>query len=149
MNFFFQIQNLQLLLICRDDEEFATNYVLFFRLRSFGAFCNIIIVDHFLHCFIIQLHLVSSFLHVTLLHVPYAYVSTKSIDCIFLSQSSLNLILLTSSVKTLWISLLNHSSVFNINLLVFINSLWFSLRLFINLTFFLFYLKTEFLLKSF
>ena len=96
----------------------------------FVFFCNIIKVNHFLHCFIILLHLVFSFLHIQFLHVPYTYVSTESIDCILLSSLTFNAILLTSSVKTL------SSCVFNINLLFFMNSLSFSHRLSVP-TFFL------------
>ena len=67
------------------------------------------------------------------LHFPYAYVTTKLIDCIILSSSALNVLLLTSSVETLRLSFLNVSCAFNIYLFIylfyFLNSLWFSLRL--------------------
>ena len=60
----------------------------------------------------------SSFvLHVKILHFSYAYVTPKSIDCILLSQSALNVILLTSSIKILYLFLLNLCSIFDINLL--------------------------------
>ena len=55
--------------------------------------------------------------------VPYAYVSIESIDYILLSLFELKAILLISSVKTLCLSLLNLFCVFNINLLLFMNSL--------------------------
>ena len=119
----------------------------------FVFFCNIIKVNHFLHCFIILLHLVFSFLHIQFLHVPYTYVSTESIDCILLSSLTFNAILLTSSVKTL------SSCVFNINLLFFMNSLSFSHRLSVPTFFFvgggggggrdLFYFQIELLLNGF
>ena len=55
------------------------------------------------------------------LFVPYAYVSIKSIDCILLSSFELKAILLISSVKTLYLSLLNLRCVFNIDLLFLMN----------------------------
>ena len=66
------------------------------------VFCNIMKVNHFLHCFTKFLHLCFSFLYIKSLHVPFAYVSTKSINYILLLLGALNRILLTSSVNTLW-----------------------------------------------
>ena len=77
-------------------------------------FCNISKVKNFLYCFIILCRLIFSFLHIRSLLVPYAYVSAESIDCVFVS--SLEAIFLISSVKTLWVSLLNLCLVFNISL---------------------------------
>ena len=62
-------------------------------------------------------------MHTRSLLVPYAYVSIESIDYILLSLFELKAILLISSVKTLCLSLLNLFCVFNINLLLFMNSL--------------------------
>ena len=58
---------------------------------------------------------------------PYPCSSIELIDCIPLSLLALNAILLTSSVNTLYFSLLNLCCDFNINLLLEI--LRFSLRL--------------------
>ena len=49
----------------------------------------------------------------------YAYVTIESIDWILLSSLALNTILLTSSVNTLYSSVLNHCSDFNTNLRLF------------------------------
>ena len=106
----------------------------------------------FLHRFIILLHLISSFTLNRCLLVPYAYVSIKSIDCILLSWFELQAILLISSVKTFYLSLLNPWCVFNIDLLFLINSLWFSLRRSMSILFFinnLFYSRVQLLLNSF
>ena len=61
----------------------------------------------------------------------YAYVSIKSIDCILVSW-----LILISSVKALCFSFLNLFYMFNINLLLLINSLWFSLTWSISNLFF-------------
>ena len=111
MNLFFLIQSLRLLMFCIDDQEFVGN--LFF----YVFFYKIIKVNHFLYCFIILLHLISSFLLTRSLLVPYAYVSIEYIDCILLSSSELNAMLLIFSVKTLCVSLLNLCCFFNIDLL--------------------------------
>ena len=120
VNSFFQIQSLQLLIFFMDDQEFVAylNYVLSFLL------------NHCLFRFIILLHLISSFSISRSLLVLNVYVSIESAECILLSSFDLKIILLTSSVKTLRFSLLNlYCCVFNIDLLSFINSLWFSLIL--------------------
>ena len=92
-------------------------------------YCNIVIVNHFLYCFIILLHLISSFLCIISLFVAYAYVFIKSFDCILLSSLALNVILLTSLVNTPCFSVLNICCEFSINLLFFYDLLWFSRRL--------------------
>ena len=146
MNFFFQIQSLQLLIFCMDDQEFVAN--LDYALLCF--FYNIIKVNHFLYKFIILLHLISSFSLTRSLHVPYAYISVESIDCILLSSFEPKAILLISSIKTLCPSLLNLCCVFNINLLLLLNSSWSSLS--ISFYFYLdnlFYYQAELLLNSF
>ena len=51
--------------------------------------------------------LVFSFLCIGSLLIPCAYVSIESIDCILLSSFELKLILLISSVKALYLLLLN------------------------------------------
>ena len=89
------------------------------------SFCNIIKVNHFLHCIVVFMF----FLHIWSLLVPYADVSTKSADFILLSSFEIKAILLISSVKTLCLSLLNLCWVFNINFLFFMNSMWRSLRI--------------------
>ena len=117
MRLFFQIQSLQLIIFCMDDQEFVANLVFYV------FFCSIIIVNHFLYCFIILMHLISSFWCTITLFVSYAYVSIKTIDCIHLSSLPLNAMLLISSVNALCFLLLNLCYDFNTNLLFFMNSL--------------------------
>ena len=127
------------------------NVRLIYIMLSYVFFYNVIKVNHFLYCFVILSHFISSFLHNRFLLVPYAYVSTKSLDCILLLSLVLNAILFTPSVKKLSFSIRNFSCDFSINLLLLINSLWFSLRL-STLTFFLADLicfQPELLLKKF
>ena len=119
MNLFFQIQSLQLLIFCIDDQEFVVNLDYVFL----GFFCNIVKVNLYWYCFSIMLHLISSFSITRFLLVPYPYVSTESIDCIGLTSFEIKSILLISSVKTLCLSLLNLCCVFNINLLFLMNCL--------------------------
>ena len=95
-----------------DDEEFVANLDYFF----YVFVCKIIKVNHlskFYQC-IILLHLLCSFPLTRSLFIRYAYVSIESMDCILLSSFELKAILLISSVKTLCLSLLNFSCVFNI-----------------------------------
>ena len=100
MNLFFQIQSLQFLIFCMDDEEFVANLD--------NVLLCFLLQDHqsFLYCFIILLHLIS-FSLTRPLHVPYTFVSIESIDCILLSSFELKKIWLTFSVKTLCLSLLS------------------------------------------
>ena len=119
MNSVFLFQSLQLLILFMDDQKFLAD--LGYVLLCF--FCNIIKVNHLLDCFIIVLHLISSFSLTRSLFIPYVYVSIESIDCILLSSFELKAILLISSVNTLCLSFLNRWSVFNINLLFFMSSL--------------------------
>ena len=115
---------------------------------------NIIKVNHFLYCFIIFLHIISSFSLTRTLFVPYTYVSLKSIDHILLPLFELKEILLISSVKTLCLSNLNLCFVFNINLWFFMNSfyeIFFSI-IYVNLIIFLnflFYYQVKLLLNCF
>ena len=106
-------------------------------------FCNIK-VNHFLHCFIVLLHLISPFLHTRSFLVPYAYVSIESIDCTLLLSFKVKAILLIFSIKTLCLSLLNLCFVFNVNLLFFRNSCQF--HFFLDS---LFYFQVAPLLNSF
>ena len=98
-------------------------------------FYNIIKVNYFLYCFIIFLHLISSFSCTTSSLVAYGCVSIESIDCILLSSFKLKAIVLISSVKALCLSL-SLCCVFNIDLLFFMNSLRFFLRLSMLILFF-------------
>ena len=82
-----------------------------------------------MYCFIILLHLISSFLHTGFSFIPYTYVSIKSLDSISLSSLGLKAILLISSVRVLCFSLFNFSCAFNINLLLFMKFFWSSWRL--------------------
>ena len=83
-----------------------------------------------------NLHLVSSFFLTRSLLVRYTYVSVKLIDWIILSSFELETILLLSSVKILCFSNLNLFRVFDINLLLFMKSLLYFLRLSILFCFF-------------
>ena len=65
-----------------------------------------------------------------LINTAYAYIPIESIDCILLSSLAFNPILLTSSVNILCFSSLNLCCYFIINLLLFMSSLWFSLRIY-------------------
>ena len=133
MNLFFQIQSLQLLLSCMDDHQFVANL----------------------------LHLISSFSLTRSLLIACECVSIKLIYCIILLSFQLKGVLLISSVKIFWLSLLNLRCVFNINLLFFRNSLWSFLLLSMSIWFFsiwyfymvfsiiLFYFQVELLLNSF
>ena len=69
MHLFFQIQDLQLLILDMDGQEFLINLIMIF----YVFFGNIIKVKTFLYCFIILLRLVFLFLHIRSLLVPYAY----------------------------------------------------------------------------
>ena len=104
MTLLFQIQDLQLLIFCMDDQEFVAN------------------LDYIFLCFLLQHHqsysffelfyaIVKfsffSFLYIKFFLIPYAYASTESIDRILLSSFELKAILLISSVKILCLSLLN------------------------------------------
>ena len=104
-----------------EDQEFMTNL-------DYVLFCFVLKDKHFLYGFIILLHLISFLLTRSLL-VPYAHISIESIDCILLSSFKIKAILLISSIKTFCFSLLNYCCGFNINLLLFMNSLSFVLIL--------------------
>ena len=118
-----------------------------------GYVLNIIKMNHF--CSVLLYFytlLISSFLLTISLLVPYAYVSTKSIDCILLLSFELKAILLIFSVKTLCFSLLNLYRVFNISLLFFEFFMIFFKTIIIYFFFFLdrlFYFRVELLLNSF
>ena len=64
------------------------------------------------------MRLIFSFLCIRSLLIPCAYVSIKSIDYILLSSFELKAILLISSVKKIFLSLLNLRCVFNITFLI-------------------------------
>ena len=128
--------------------NFWSIWIMFFCL----FFYNVIKVNHILYRSNILLHLISSLLLTKSLLVPCAYASIESIDCIILSSFELKAILLISSVKTLCFSLLNLFCIFNIDLLFFINSLWFFWYCLHQICFFLdglFYSQVELLLNSF
>ena len=93
-----------------------------FRLWYFVFFFyNIIKVNHVLYRFSILLHLIPSLSLTKSLVVLYAYVSIESIDSILLSSFKLREVLFISSVKTLFLSLLNLCCIFNIDLYFFYN----------------------------
>ena len=62
------------------------------------------------------MRLIFSLFHIRSFIVPCAYVSIESIDCSLLSSLKPTAILLISSVKTLWLSVLNLCCVFNVSL---------------------------------
>ena len=94
MTTFFQIQILQLLILCMDDQEFVANLGMLFHV----LLCKIIKVNHSCILFIILLHLISSVLIKWYFLVSYAYVSIESIDFILWSSFELQAILLISFV---------------------------------------------------
>ena len=110
-------------------------WVIFFYVFS----RNIIKVNHFLYCFFLMLHLISSFLYARYLFSPYAYAFIELIDCIVLSLLALNLIILISSVNTLYFLFLNLCCDFNFFFFL-INFLWLFLRLTASNLFFFFFL---------
>ena len=99
MHLFFRIKSLQILIFYMNDQEVWNNldYMFFVTLSKLNIF----------YCFILLLHLTSSFVHTRASLVAYAYVSIESIGCILLSSLALNPILLTSSVNTLRFLLVN------------------------------------------
>ena len=110
MNLFFRIQSLQLLMygwlgICSHIGlcSFMFYFITSSKLIIFVSFYYIVTFNHF---FSLSRPLL----------VPYAHVSVESIDCILLSSFELKTTLLISSVKTLYLSLLNLCCVFNIGL---------------------------------
>ena len=113
-----------------NDQEFMANLDCFFH----DIFYNIIKVNHFLYCFVILLHLFSSFLLTRSFLVPYAYFSMESTDCIYLSLFELKAIFLISSVNILCLSLLNLHGYCNINLLFLMNSLFIYLFIYFTLS---------------
>ena len=69
--------------------------------------CNTIIVNHFLYCFMILIYLIPSSLSIICFICSMRICFYKSIDFILLLLLPLNVILLTSSVKTSCCSRLN------------------------------------------
>ena len=68
---------------------------------------NITKINHFFYCFVKLLHLIPFFSLTRFFVLSYVYISIKSIDCILLSSLGLKEILLISSVKALYLSLLS------------------------------------------
>ena len=105
---------------------------------SFVTSSNLIIflLCHFIVTFLLCHYIVTFYCVIILctfslnrsLIFPYTCICIKSIDCILLSSFEIKLILLISLVKSLCLSLLILCSVFNINLLFFMNYLWPFLR---------------------
>ena len=119
---------------CMDYQQFEANVD--HALLCFFITTSKLII--FLHCFVILLHLASSFWVTRPLFVPYTYVSIEKNHCILLTSFELKAILLISSVKRLCYSHLNLCCVFNINsmpILLFLDDL--------------FYLEVELLLNRF
>ena len=96
-----------------DGQEFATNS------NDCILFYFILLVNHFLYCFIILIKLTSYLLDNKYLLVLNVYVSGESVDC---TQSVL--IVITFPVKALYYSLLNLCWNFNINLSIFMKSFY-------------------------
>ena len=108
-------------------------FLLHFYILSLSLFHIHMLLQNWL---IILLNLISSYLQTRTLLVPFAYVSMELIYCLFLSPLALNAILLTSSVNTFCFLLLNLYFHINIDLLLSMYSLWFSLRLPTSISFF-------------
>ena len=108
MHLFFQIQNLQLI-FCMGDQEFVTSFGQFWLCSFMFSFETQSKLTIFVLFYYIVTFIYFFFLHIRSSLVPYACIciSIESIDCIFLSSSKLNTILLTSSVNTLCFTLLN------------------------------------------
>ena len=107
IHLFFQILSLLLLIFCMNDLEYMASFyhVLFY-------FNVVIKIDH--------LYLLSiSLSHILKAFVPYGHVATLSNVCNLLSSLLFSAVLITSSVYTLWSSLLNLSSDFNMVLLLY------------------------------
>ena len=126
MHLFFEIQSFQLLISYTDGDELLA-------ILDYVILC---IVYTFLHCFITLSPLISPFLHIRSLLIPYAYVSIESIVSILLAGFKIKAIFLFSSVKTLSLLLLNLCCVFNISLF-FTNSFLSSVILATSIYFFL------------
>ena len=139
------MRSLQLSIFCVYDQQFAAkwNCVLFcfFLVTSnlniqcfivlfyptFSILHNGLLLVRFSYVLqnrlIVLVHLISTFLFIRSLLLPYAYVPIASTDYISLSSLAFNAIFSSSSVNTLCFSLVNPCCDFNINLLLFINSL--------------------------
>ena len=131
----------------------VTNFWPICAMFLYVFFYNIIKIN-FLYCFIILLHLISSFLHTRSSLFLYVYVSIESISCILLSSFELEAILSISSVKSLCFSLLNLCCVFSISLFFYEFCMIFfkTVRLYTSILFFLdglFCFRVELLLISF
>ena len=133
-----QILSLQLLMLFMDGQEFLAKLDYGF----FAFFCNIIKVNHFLHLYYIITFNLFIFTYY-IFACSNAYVSIISIDCILLSSFELKTTLLISSVKTLYLSLLNLCCVFNIGLFF----LWIFYYFFWDYVSFTFCLMVYFILK--
>ena len=118
MHLFFQIQDLQLLILDMDGQEVLINLIMLF----YVFFGNIVKVKHF--CIVLLYYYVSFFCSYILdLCLFHMHMHIESVDYIILSSLELLAILLTTSVKTLCLSLLNICCVFNIGL--FFNEFFF------------------------
>ena len=90
-----------------DGQEFVIKPLFFSNNIKVDCFCKIL-----LHFYIFLLF----FLLTMSLLISYACVSMESIDCILLSSFEFNAILLVSSMKILFLLLLNLCCVFSLNL---------------------------------
>ena len=90
MSLFFLIEKTQLLIFRMGDEEFVAYLDYFFLVNHL----KLII----LYCFIMLLHLISTFLHIKSLLIPRTYVSIESIDYIHLISFELKAIMPSYSV---------------------------------------------------
>ena len=124
MNLFFQIQSLQLLIFCIDDQEFVANldYILLFVFSITSSkliiFCIVLLYFITLHYSLLW-HLLN--LCFCSFHI---YICFYQIDSFLLLSFELKVIWSMSSVKILCLSLLNLCCVFNVDQLFFMNCLW-------------------------
>ena len=82
-------------------KNLRTIWIKLFFMFSFVKKSKLII---FLYHFIILFNLIFSFLNARSSFIPYASVSIESVDCILLSSLTLNAVLLTSSIKTMFLA---------------------------------------------
>ena len=131
MNFFFQIQILELM-FCMDNQKCMANLDCFFIFSFTISSKLIIFCIALLYCYILPL-----LFHVLQLCLFHMHIfSIESIDYILLSSFELKAILFIDSVGTLCLSLLKLCCVLNIDLSFPMNSLWFPLVRSISILFF-------------
>ena len=113
MYLFFQTKNFELLIFCMDNQDIVNNSFMFSHIISSKFFDDIVTFSFF-------------FFDIPGLCLFNMHVSVELIDCFLLLSLARNAILLTSSANTLCLLLVRFWYWF----IVFMNYVWFSLRLF-------------------